>query len=141
MTALGTRPPDWTRDAACLGMATRGRDPWHPEGDDGERNAQYAVARRVCRDCPVRLPCARYGIALLAVGQASGMFGGLRPDELRRVAPAACTGRPASRPDAPPAPTMWPGAAASPAPARTPRTPRTSTAAASAVAAETAVVA
>lgn len=79
--------PDWMRDALCLGMADRSHDPWHPDDPTlAERNETYAQARRVCQRCPVRLPCAQLGMEMLARDQAKGMFGGLRPDEMRRIA-------------------------------------------------------
>lgn len=78
------RPPDWTEQAACAGKATADDDPWTPTG----RNAdlQYARARIVCAACPVRLPCALWGLDMLARDPAHSMLGGLRPDELRKVA-------------------------------------------------------
>ncbi len=76
----------WTRHAACLDAAGPDDDPWHPEGTEAERNRQFARARRVCQGCPVRLACVHYGVTLIPLGLCVGMFGGLRPDELRRLA-------------------------------------------------------
>ncbi len=76
-------PPRWTAEAACDGLATAERDPWHP---DGEPTLWYAVARRVCAGCPVRVECATYGLTLLSTEPVEGMFGGLTPYELRQFA-------------------------------------------------------
>jgi hypothetical protein len=80
------RPPEWARDAACRGRAGAEVDPWHPDEDDPAAAFLFALARRVCADCPVRLDCARAGVDLLAVAGVHGMWGGLKPAELRRLA-------------------------------------------------------
>ena len=83
------RPADWTESAACDGLATPERDPWHPDDHvlpPAQVDFQYALARRVCAECPVRLQCMRFGLDLLALVPVEGMFGGLTPKELRRVA-------------------------------------------------------
>jgi hypothetical protein len=87
-------PPDWTERAACAGQADAELDVWHPEPSwrKADREAATALAREVCATCPVRLPCARYGLALLAdtgergVRAVHGMYGGLTPAELRAAA-------------------------------------------------------
>lgn len=72
MTAL-LRPPEWTRDAACVN---------HPLGhtafDQGTPEA-----RAVCATCPVRFTCALRG---LAEAEPEGMWGGLDPKDRRRIA-------------------------------------------------------
>ncbi len=83
------RPADWTERAACDGLATPADDPWHPNDHTlttTQLAYQYARARRVCSTCPVRLQCARYGLDLLPLTGVEGMFGGLTPKELRKVA-------------------------------------------------------
>lgn len=78
---------DWRSEAACDGLTDRDHDPWVPDGTRRDRALQFARARRVCQHCPVRLPCARYGLSLLPEGEASvGMFGGLTPADQRAVA-------------------------------------------------------
>jgi WhiB family transcriptional regulator, redox-sensing transcriptional regulator len=80
-----TRPPSWTEQASCLSLATRERDPWHPAVED-RPTYQYAVARRICQGCPVRLECLHEGLDLLTRMPVRGMFGGLTPEELRALA-------------------------------------------------------
>ncbi len=76
-------PPEWTRRAACQGLTSGDWDPWTPDVDS---SFQWAVARRVCARCPVRLDCALDAIAQLEDVAAHSMRGGLTPVELKRVA-------------------------------------------------------
>lgn len=78
-------PPAWTVDAACDGMAGRELDPWHPDDNltPARRDGLYAIARRVCAGCPVRLACA---LEALQNGLADGVWGGLTPADRRRIA-------------------------------------------------------
>lgn len=79
-----TRPPDWTRHAACLGMADRGCDPWHPGRADA---GAYSQAKQLCLRCPVRAECLDYALDLMErLGRVAGMFAGLTPRELRALA-------------------------------------------------------
>ncbi|MDP5184794.1 WhiB family transcriptional regulator [Blastococcus sp. BMG 814] len=79
------RPPAWTRSAACAGLVTRDLDFWHPHDDlpAAKKAVQFAVARRVCAECPVRHPCA---LEALEGAIPHGMFGGLDPADRRRIA-------------------------------------------------------
>jgi hypothetical protein len=79
--------PSWVEDAACSGLANGETDYWHP-GDQRTAEAvfAYAVARRVCRDCQVRLKCVLYGLELLPLTGVEGMYGGLAPGELKELA-------------------------------------------------------
>ncbi len=86
--------PEWSVDAACDGVPKGDYDPWHPEGDDGP-TLMYAVARRICAECPVRLECLLHGLELLKEAPVLGMYGGLTPEELRRL--ARRKGRPARK--------------------------------------------
>lgn len=72
MTAL-LRPPPWTVDAACVS---------HHLGPAAWDHSTPA-ARRVCADCPVRKNCADQA---LADAIPTGMWGGLSPDDRRRIA-------------------------------------------------------
>jgi hypothetical protein len=74
-------------DAACRGLATGEQDVWHP-GDrrSAKTTLDYAVARRVCQGCPVRLECALTGLELLPLTGVMGMWGGLTPPELAELA-------------------------------------------------------
>jgi WhiB family redox-sensing transcriptional regulator len=56
--------PQWTADAACIGM-----DPeaWFPE-----RGNHGSAARRVCDNCPVRCQCADFGR-----DEKHGIWGGI----------------------------------------------------------------
>lgn len=79
------KPPSWTVDAACLDMAGRALDPWHPDDElPAARVAGlHAIARRVCAGCPVRLDCA---LEALTNGLPDGVWGGLTPADRRRIA-------------------------------------------------------
>jgi len=79
------RPPSWTTQAACLGATSGDRDPWSPDDDAPRavREAEYALARGVCAGCPVRLSCA---VEALEHAIPDGMWGGLTPEDRRRVA-------------------------------------------------------
>ena len=52
---------------------------WWTSDDEGER----AKAAAECVNCPALIQCRRYGLAHL---RESGVYGGLTPDERRRVA-------------------------------------------------------
>lgn len=83
-----TRLPDWTRQAACDGLAGRELDPWCPDPDLPRREREYltAKARRVCASCPVMLDCAADALASLAKVEEHSMRGGMTPTELVEVA-------------------------------------------------------
>jgi len=88
MSAVLAAPPDWTRQAACNGQAAGDRDPWHPSLDAtaAQERRAYGWARAVCLGCPVQVACTRYGLELLTAEPVEGMYGGLRPDQLRSLA-------------------------------------------------------
>lgn len=86
------RPPEWTRDAACLGLTSAGRDLWHP--DDGHED-DWVLARPICAACPVRLSCATDA---LRAGLEHGMYGGLTPADRRAVARVHGFPRPGAAP-------------------------------------------
>lgn len=70
-------PPRWVEDALCGEV-----DPetFHPKrGDDVE------PAKRICAQCPVRLPCLAYGLEHEAESYRYGIFGGLTPQERRAL--------------------------------------------------------
>ena len=80
-------PPPWTDRAACAGHASADLDLWHPPPED-ERHL-FERARQVCAACPVLPDCREYGLMLLSVvgkDGVHGMFGGLTPKELLRLA-------------------------------------------------------
>lgn len=86
MTTPGLlRPPDWTRHAACQGIAGPDLDPFHPPEHltAAEQAAQHALARLVCARCPVRHPCA---LEALQGGIGHGVWGGLTVADRRRIA-------------------------------------------------------
>ncbi|WP_073257824.1 WhiB family transcriptional regulator [Cryptosporangium aurantiacum] len=68
---------NWRNRAAC-----RVEDPelFFPAGDDGSALIQLALAKSVCRRCPVLIPCRTWA---LAVGETAGIWGGLSEDERR----------------------------------------------------------
>jgi hypothetical protein len=83
-------PPLWTDRASCAGRASAHYDPWHPpgkvEGNDARDRRDFAVAAAICRSCPVIEECRQYGVSLLAEAPVEGMFGGLTPKQLARLA-------------------------------------------------------
>lgn len=86
---IGHRPPDWTIDAACVGIATRDRDPWSPDTDrltPDQVAFEYHLARRICHTCPVRVDCATDALTTLPRHEEHAMRGGLTPDELLDLA-------------------------------------------------------
>lgn len=57
-------------------------DMFYPENLHGYALTQaYDVARSMCEECPVRVECARWGIA----HELDGMWGGLTPKERQRI--------------------------------------------------------
>jgi len=76
----------WQRRARCEGKATREHDPWYPpeddKGDVDYSEANTMVARAECWACPVREMCLEYAID---TGQQHGIWGGLDPDERRKL--------------------------------------------------------
>lgn len=79
-------PPEWSRDAACIGKVGA-VDNWHPpDRPAAVRQLAFARAKRVCLDCPVQMDCLRYGISLLELEPVEGMYGGFTPEELRALA-------------------------------------------------------
>jgi hypothetical protein len=85
-------PPDWTAHAACRDQATADADPWHPAD---HVISWWRIAAQICAGCPVRAECREYGLTMLASAEVKGMFGGLTPDELRKL--ARRQGRPSRR--------------------------------------------
>ncbi len=80
--------------AACRGLSSAARDPWHPAGK--EAPTLYAEAKRVCLACPVLDLCTEYALGLLeTTGQVEGMYGGRTPQEIRKY--ARSLGRPARK--------------------------------------------
>jgi WhiB family transcriptional regulator, redox-sensing transcriptional regulator len=72
----------WRQEAAC-----RDKDPstWFPaQNERVVARGSYAVAKRICRECPVRQECLDEALRCergLAVTLRSGMWGGLLPSE------------------------------------------------------------
>lgn len=74
--AIRELPPQrWMARAACAGHDTR---IWFSEDPDGA----YRRARAICADCPVRGACLDWA---LDTNLDSGLWGGLNPDERRRI--------------------------------------------------------
>lgn len=76
-TPVLLRPPDWTRDAACDGMAGPTADAWDDE------SPLAPIGRRICATCPVRWDCA---LEALTNAIPHGIYGGLTPPERRHIA-------------------------------------------------------
>jgi WhiB family redox-sensing transcriptional regulator len=56
-----------------------------------ESSSKYTIARNLCNRCPVRAKCLEYA---LANEETYGMFGGLTPNERRKLKTRAARGRP-----------------------------------------------
>jgi hypothetical protein len=67
---------DWRKEALCL---KRHIDFWFPPMDADVPENYYAVAREVCRRCPVWKDCLND--AMKPPVEAWGMWGGLTPQE------------------------------------------------------------
>lgn len=74
---LSLRPPEWTRESACLSPDVNPRW-WH-----SDRAQHITQARQVCAGCPVRLPCAT---GALERAEADGIWGGLDLKDRQKVA-------------------------------------------------------
>ena len=85
---IGHRPPDWTLDAACVGMVDGNTDYWSPDPElpPETQAVQTHLARRICHTCPVRLDCAVAELDALSRHEPHSMRGGLTPDELLELA-------------------------------------------------------
>jgi WhiB family transcriptional regulator, redox-sensing transcriptional regulator len=70
---------DWRFRAAC-----RAEEPelFFPVGTSGPALVQTALAKAVCRRCPVMIQCRTWA---MRTGQASGVWGGLSADERRAI--------------------------------------------------------
>lgn len=70
---------DWRDDAAC-----RDVDPelFFPDGEVKSDRAQVAMAKLICRRCPVSTTCLSWA---LASGQEAGIWGGLTEAERHRL--------------------------------------------------------
>lgn len=75
----GREYTDWRDDAACRHLDP---DLFFPEGTWGAALRQVEAAKRVCRGCPVRVPCLRWA---LTTAQDAGIWGGTTEDERRRM--------------------------------------------------------
>jgi hypothetical protein len=65
--------------------ATRDPEIWFPMKGD---TAGYAVAKALCRDCPLRLPCLAVALrdeGTKAAGGRAGVFGGLDEGQRARL--------------------------------------------------------
>ncbi len=72
-------PPPWRELAACDGADL---DLFFPVGVAGPARWQISQATAICQGCPVREQCLEYA---LRTGQDHGIWGGLTPEERRRV--------------------------------------------------------
>lgn len=78
MTGMVTPPAAAT--AFMAHAACRDMDPALFVPGPGRNGHNYAQARKVCADCPVRIDCLEFA---LTVGERHGMWGGLTPAERR----------------------------------------------------------
>ena len=66
---------DWRSRAACR---TEEPELFFPVGSRGPALVQQALAKSVCRRCPVMIQCRTWA---LATGQAAGVWGGMSEGE------------------------------------------------------------
>lgn len=88
-TAFDYKPEPWTTQAACAGYPT---DWWFPvnDGIGGAASTETTeTARALCASCPVRLACLDYAMRFESGYHRSGLWGGLSPEERRKLAKAA----------------------------------------------------
>ena len=81
-------PEDWRDHALCSGAVTCPEDDyWHPEGKGPAVTNQESLAKAICADCPVREACLAHALRVDAIsgGPAWGVFGGLNPDERKKL--------------------------------------------------------
>lgn len=71
-TPRNTDEPRWQESAVCQTT--------DPEIFFPERGSTSLPAKRVCRSCPVRLPCLMDGL-----NDEDGVWGGLNPDDRRAL--------------------------------------------------------
>ena len=72
-------PGVWVRRAAC------GPDRAEAMYPDRSVVGATAVAKRVCRGCPVRVECREYAMATESQSTRFGVWGGLTPSERSRL--------------------------------------------------------
>ena len=79
-----TRLPDWSEQAACVGLATAGRDLWSPVDHltPEQQGFELHLARHICSSCAVRVDCLIHELGMLPQHEPVSMRGGLTPDEL-----------------------------------------------------------
>jgi WhiB family transcriptional regulator, redox-sensing transcriptional regulator len=68
---------EWRDRAACRRMPA---EVFFPKA--GDNRTIYEPARQVCSGCEVRVECRDYAVAS---GEPYGMWGGLSPEELRKL--------------------------------------------------------
>lgn len=71
--------PAWMDEADCAGI---GSDWWYPRAREDRASEIGREAKRVCRNCPVRLECLEYA---LDIKEEYGIWGGLTPGERRKI--------------------------------------------------------
>ena len=73
----------WRALAACQGYPYELWFPWDATtGKRSTRKRQPGLAEQICAECEVRADCEAFG---RAARPTDGIWGGLPPDELRRV--------------------------------------------------------
>lgn len=69
----------WRQEAACLSHAS---DLFFPAGETGQAVHVIAMAKEICRDCPVGSECLFYAVS---TGQRFGIWGGTDENDRRRL--------------------------------------------------------
>lgn len=75
LIALAFTDESWKADARCRGMGT---DLFY--ADHGDVSQAGHPAKRICRECPVPVECADYGMRF---GEGVGVWGGFTPRQMR----------------------------------------------------------
>ena len=81
------RRKHWWEDAACNGVGVSIFFPEIKRGDcHGRLVALYAPAKEYCDRCPVKVPCLETQLKEeMLTYQHDGMFGGMTPQERKRL--------------------------------------------------------
>lgn len=77
--------PDWMEDALCATIPNA-RNLFFLDWKGGNGVHTYKQARKICFQCPVRVECLEWELAIEEqTGKCEGMFGGRSPIERRAM--------------------------------------------------------
>jgi WhiB family transcriptional regulator, redox-sensing transcriptional regulator len=79
-------PGEWVERAQCAQSGFP--DAWFPDGEFGGDligMTTMKIAKRICRECPVRLACLNYALQHETGTYRWGIYGGLTPTQRYRL--------------------------------------------------------